>query len=204
MTKILSPLSSQIVAYDETCVLERDAREEFFITKGNEKKMLCAYDVKGGAAHEVFLEVGEGAFCDVNLLYRVYEKGAKMCVRVCILLQRNATISCDVASMCEVAACASDVRVFVVFNEGAKATVRTYTRVSEPRSMVHEEIRGLTLGDAASVSFIPELSLLHDDIVATHATSVVKIDEKRFAYFLSRGVSRDCAIKCLVDAFLAR
>lgn len=204
MTKILAPLSSQIVAHDEKRVLVGSAREDFFVEAGGEKKILLEYGVQGEVTHEVFIEVGEGALCEVSFVYRAHEKGTKIRARVCVLLGKNAAISCDIASMCDAMEAASDVRVFVVFSDGARAVARAFTCASAPRGVVHEEIRGLMVGDIALATFIPELSLLHDDIVATHATSLEKINEKRLSYFLSRGVSRDHAMKCLVDAFLAR
>lgn len=202
MTKILAPFSAHVVAHDETCVLHRDMREEFFIDAQSEKNVSFVYEVRGEVTHELFLEVAEGARCTMSTLYRAHEKNAKLRVRISVLLQRDAQISLDVASFCEAECGQSNVRVFVVFNEGAKATVRAYTRANEKQSVVHEEIRGLVVSEASSASFIPELSLLHDDIVATHATSMVKIDETRVAYFLSRGVSREEATRCLVEAFL--
>jgi Fe-S cluster assembly scaffold protein SufB len=202
MTKILAPLSSQIFAHDETRALVGDVRENIFVDAASEKKISCAYGVRGGVTQNILVEVGEGAVCDMKLLYRAHEKDTKLRVCASVLLHRDAEISFDLASFVEAAYVQSDVRIFVVFNEGAKATVRAFTRASEERSVVHEEVRGLVLGEMASLSFIPELSLLHDDIVATHATSMVKIDEKRVAYFLSRGVSREDAMRCFVDAFL--
>lgn len=202
MTKILAPLSSEVVAHEENRVLVRDVHERIFVEAATEKKISCAYDVRSESMQHFFVEVGAGAVCDIKLLYRAHEKDAKLCTRISILLQQDAQISLDVASFCEAECGQSDARVFVVFNEGAKATVRAYTRATEKQSVVHEEIRGLVVGKISSASFIPELSLLHDDVVATHATSVVKINETRVAYFLSRGVSREEATRCLVEAFL--
>lgn len=202
MTKILTPLSAHVVVHGETRVLHCDTREDFFIDAKSEKNVSFVYEVCGEATYELCIEVAERARCTMNILYRAHEKDAKLRARISVLLQREAQISLDVASFCEVECGQSDVRVFVVFNEGAKATVRAYTRATEKQSVVHEEIRGLAVGETASASFIPELSLVHDDVVATHATSVVKIDERRVAYFLSRGVSCADAERCLVDAFL--
>lgn len=202
MTKILTPLSAEIVACDETRVLDRVTREEFFVEGADEKNVSCAYEVFGEVKHEVFIEVKQDASCVVNILYRAHEKGANMHAHISVLLHAGARISLDVASVCENIACESDVRVFVVFNEASRATVRAFTHASAPRSVVHEEIRGLIVEASAHASFIPEVSLLHDDIVATHATSITKIDEKHVAYLQSRGALREDAVRCLSDAFL--
>lgn len=202
MTKILAPLSVQTVAHDETYALRCATRERIFVDGKDEKNVSCAYAVYGEALHDVFVEVTEGTSCTVRMCYRAHEKGTKISVRISVLLCKDAKISLDVTSFCEEIAQESDVRIFVVFNEAAHATVRAFTRVHASQSVVHEEIRGLTLGESLHASFLPELSLLHDDVVATHATSVTKIDEKYIAYLQSRGIARERAVKEIAEAFL--
>jgi SUF system FeS cluster assembly, SufBD len=211
MTKILAPLSVDILRDDSSAIsvahlatkkLSTGVHETFFVDSDAEKKITQRYEVSGKVFHDLFFDVQPGVSSDIFLSYLVYEKYTKLQVRVGILLHPGATVSLDIASLLDVREAENDVRIFVVFNEGSKATVRAFTRAMQGETMVHEEIRGLMLGDAASASFIPELSLLHDDIVATHATSMVKLDEKQLAYFLSRGVLREHATQCLVDAFL--
>lgn len=201
MTKILAPLSHEIFSWEDAEALAQDAHERIVFVDD-----MCSfvriYDVRGDVRSSFFFEVGPGEHAQVRLAYRAHEKDTKAQVRVGVLLGERAEISLDIASFCEVAGGGSDVRVYVVFNQGARATVRVYTFASGKASIVHEEVRGLALGDEARASFIPELSLLHDDIAATHATSVTSIDERRVAYLASHGMPRAEAVQCLAHAFL--
>lgn len=181
MTKILAPLSSSLVhssgQYEE-------------------------YLVKGHFVREMRFRVEENTSCLMSSVYRAHEKDANLDVRFFVTLEKNAMFSLDIASFLLGERSKSDVRVFLVLNEGARATVRQLTRAEGSASIVHEEIRGLAIGEYAHASFIPELELLHDDVLATHAASVIRIDEKRIAYLLARGVSHEDAIGCLAEAFL--
>ncbi len=182
MTKILAPLSGEMSCHP--------------VTRHDE------YLVQGSATHEVRVHVGAQSACTMRLAYHAHEKEAKLQVRVFVMLEKDATFSLDISSFLLAECSTSDVRVFLVLNEGSRATVRQLTHAAHAQSVVHEEIRGLAIGDYAHASFIPELALLHDDIAATHATSIVRVDEKRIAYFLARGVLREDAIECIVGGFM--
>ncbi|MEK9156632.1 MAG: SufD family Fe-S cluster assembly protein, partial [Patescibacteria group bacterium] len=158
--------------------------------------------VEGHLVREVRFRVEEGTSCSMSSVYRAHEKDADLEVRFFVTLEKNATFSLDIASFLLGERSKSDVRVFLVLNEGSRATVRQLTRAEASSSIVHEEIRGLAIGEYAYASFIPELELLHDDVLATHAASIVCVDEKRIAYLLARGVSREDAVGCLAQAFL--
>lgn len=182
MTKILAPLSSPTARSSE--------RHEEHI-------------VEGHFFREMRFRVEENTSCSMNFVYRAHEKDADLGVRFFVTLEKNATFSLDIVSSLSGERSKSDVRVFLVLNEGSRATVRQLTRAEASSSVVHEEIRGLAIGEYAHASFIPELELLHDDVLATHAASIVRIDEKRIAYLLARGVSREDAVGCLAEAFLS-
>lgn len=218
MTKILAPLSSMFVSRHSGLDPESNAfrktmdpgsvpgvtqcAEHLVSSIAHPVRRCDEYVVEGCTAHEVRLSVEEGASCSMSLMYRAHEKEADLSVRFFVTLEKDATFSLDIASFLLSERSKSDVRVFLVLNKGARATVRLLTRAEASSSVVHEEIRGLALDEYAHASFIPELELLHDDIVATHAASIVQLDERRIAYLLSRGVSREDAIRCVVEAFL--
>lgn len=181
MTKILAPLSSSTDHPSE--------RHEEYVVEGN-------------FVREMRFRVEENTSCSMSSVYRAHEKDADLAVHFFVTLEKNAELSLDIASFLLGERSKSDVRVFLVLNEGSRATVRQLTRAEGSSNVVHEEIRGLAVGEYAHASFIPELELLHDNVLATHAASIVRVDEKRIAYFLARGVSREDAVGCLAEAFL--
>lgn len=202
MTKILAPLSSIVVAHQEIHTLTGYVRETFYTDGLMHENISREYCVASFARHVVFLEVPAHASRNVQLAYVAHEKDVQLAVCVSVLLHEGSNISLDISSFIAHEVSRSDVRIHVVFNAGARATVRAFTRVDASRSVANEEIRGLVLGSTAYASFIPELSLMHHDIVASHATSVTNVDEQHIAYLRSRGVTRENAVREIADAFL--
>lgn len=216
MTKILAPLSSTFVMSDSIRLASPAGRhpahqegdgsrvpsESSWHRGAWDDEQHFEYLVEGRLVHEFRFRIEEGAFCSMSSVYRAHEKDANLDVRFFVTLEKNATFSLDIASFLLGERSKSDVRVFLVLNEGSRVTVRQLTRAEGSSSVVHEEIRGLAIGEYAHASFIPELELLHDDVLATHAASIVRVDEKRVAYLLARGVSREDAVGYLAEAFL--
>jgi len=203
MTKILAPLSLMFESRHSGLDPESNASRKT-MDPGSVSGMTQRVEhfVEDRLVHEFRFCIEEGASCSMNSVYRAHEKDADLEVRFFVTLEKNSTFSLDIASFLLGERSKSDVRVFLVLGEGSRATVRQLTRAEGSSSVVHEEIRGLAIGEYANASFIPELELLHDDVLATHAASIVRVDEKRIAYLLARGVSRQSAIECLTDAFL--
>lgn len=212
MTKILAPLSSEVTSLHlkdfkntmDAEAISSTAQRIEHLTSSLAHPLVWrdAFSFYGRTIHEVHVHVSAGALCTLAYTYRAHEKDADLAVRFFVTLEKDATLSLDITSFLLNERSKSDVRVFLVLNKGARATVRLLTRAEASLSTVHEEIRGLALDEYAHASFIPELELLHDDIIATHAASIVQLDERRIAYLLSRGVSREDAIRCVVEAFL--
>lgn len=206
MSKILSPLSSLFSHADLFCEAHRLSSQEellsFSVDAPGERK--STYIVDGHAEHIVRITVHEHASSVLCFRYHAHEKETDLSVRIFVDVHRDASFSFDISAFLMGEHSKSDIRVFLVLRDGARSTVRQFTRAEGKTSIVHEEIRGLAFGEYANASFIPELALLHDDIVATHAASVVKIPDKRIAYLCARGYSEEGARQCFVDGFLQK
>jgi len=61
----------------------------------------------------------------------------------------------------------------------------------------------LLVGENSRAEAIPELEIECDDVRASHAASVGRIDEEQLFYLMSRGLSREEAVELIVDAFLS-
>ncbi len=136
--------------------------------------------------------------------YRVHETGVRFDATFFLFLDKDSSFSLDISSFLEGEQSESRLRVFLVLNEGARAVVRMHTHARVKQGVVHEEIRGLALGDYRDASFLPELTLLHDEISATHAASIVRLRDSDLVYLRSRGMGSEDARRCVVDAFLQR
>jgi Fe-S cluster assembly protein SufD len=60
----------------------------------------------------------------------------------------------------------------------------------------------LLVGKNSRAEAIPELEIQCDEVKASHAASVGRIDEEQLFYLMSRGLSRSQAVKLIVKAFL--
>lgn len=66
----------------------------------------------------------------------------------------------------------------------------------------YQNSRNILLSEKAKVQTIPELEILNQEVSCTHGAVVSSIDEESIYYFMSRGVSREEAIKLITDGFL--
>ncbi len=69
-------------------------------------------------------------------------------------------------------------------------------------SNAYQNSRNILLSDKARVETIPELEILNQEVACTHGAVVSSLDEEAIYYFMSRGVSRQEAIKLITDGFL--
>lgn len=66
----------------------------------------------------------------------------------------------------------------------------------------YQNSRNILLSDRAKIETIPELEILNQEVVCTHGAVVSSLDENSIYYFMSRGITREEAIKLLVSGFL--
>lgn len=64
------------------------------------------------------------------------------------------------------------------------------------------EQRVLVLSDQAQVETKPELEILNNDVVCSHAASIAPPDETQLFYLMSRGLSHSRAIELMTEGFL--
>jgi Fe-S cluster assembly scaffold protein SufB len=62
--------------------------------------------------------------------------------------------------------------------------------------------RVLLVGPGARAVAIPELEIESNEVKASHAASVGRIDEEQLFYLQSRGVTREEAVELVIKAFL--
>ncbi len=66
------------------------------------------------------------------------------------------------------------------------------------------EERILLLSDEAKAEVVPDLEILSHDVICSHAATMSYPDEAEIFYLMSRGLSRQQAIKLIVQGFLAK
>ena len=66
----------------------------------------------------------------------------------------------------------------------------------------HLEQRALILSDTAKVSAIPGLEIGTNDVRASHAASMTRIDQDQLFYAASRGITTESAVYMIAEGFL--
>jgi len=61
--------------------------------------------------------------------------------------------------------------------------------------------RNLVLSDDAKADSKPELEILNNDVRCTHGSTVGQVDDEQLFYLESRGISRDDAVRLIVEGF---
>ena len=90
----------------------------------------------------------------------------------------------------------------VLFDE-SKAQFRGLIRIDKGANKTSSllENRMLILGQGARADSIPSLEIEADDVKASHAATIGRIDEQQLFYLQSRGIERKTATRMVVDGF---
>lgn len=73
-----------------------------------------------------------------------------------------------------------------------------------PQTVSHLTQRILLISDLAEAETRPNLEILTDDVICSHAASISSFDEHQLFYLMSRGLTLDQAQKVLIAGFLER
>lgn len=101
----------------------------------------------------------------------------------------------------------NNTRVWVrgVVGDGATLEMAGMIKINKDAQGVDSflEMRALTWGDSSVAVVEPQLEIEANEVKASHAAAVGRMDEEQVFYLLSRGVDRLTAEKMIVDGFLA-
>lgn len=91
-----------------------------------------------------------------------------------------------------------------IAKNGADVVVRGLIKIEKQAHLVEDflEMRLLILNDKSRAEVLPILEIEANDVKASHAASVGKLDEEQVYYLMSRGIERVKAEEMLVEGFL--
>lgn len=122
------------------------------------------------------------------------------------LIRSSADARCSVSDDVHVkgsdAFCTIDNRI--VAHDASRSIIRERVMVDQrvAGGEVSTAIRGMLLGDSASIRAIPELDIASNTIKARHAVSIARPSESMVSYCATRGMSRDEAMTMIANGFL--
>lgn len=91
-----------------------------------------------------------------------------------------------------------------IAKNGARIQVEGMIKIDKGADGVDDflEMRLLLLDGKSQATAEPKLEIEANDVKASHAATVGRVDEEELFYLMSRGVSRERAEKLIVDGFL--
>ncbi len=99
----------------------------------------------------------------------------------------------------------SDLNFAGAVSGSSRAVYTGMIRISNdaPKSEAHQTNRILKLSEKAWAESVPNLEILHNDVICSHASAVGPIDDDQRFYLESRGVPPERTEKLVVQGFLA-
>ncbi len=99
---------------------------------------------------------------------------------------------------------AAEILLRGVVKDAARAAFAGTIRVPAGAQQVESHLAShtLTLSDQARVDVVPSLEIAANDVRVGHGAAAGKLDEEQVFYLMSRGLTRDQAIRLLVRGFL--
>ena len=96
------------------------------------------------------------------------------------------------------------VKIRGIAKNGANVKVTGMIKIDEGAQGVEDflEMKLLVLDDKSSAVAEPKLEIEANEVKASHAATVGRIDEEEIFYLQSRGISRENAEKVIVEGFL--
>lgn len=110
----------------------------------------------------------------------------------------------EVAALHTAAETGGKITVRGVVGKGATLDITGMIKISRAAWKVDDflELRVLLLDPLARATVEPKLEIEADDVRASHAASVGKIDETQLLYLMTRGISREAAEMLVIQGFL--
>jgi len=92
----------------------------------------------------------------------------------------------------------------VVVMPGGKLNLKGVIKINKGAELVEAFLRQsiLLIGENSMATAIPELEIESNEVKASHAASIGRVDEEQLFYLMSRGLNRDEAVKLIIEAFL--
>ncbi len=87
--------------------------------------------------------------------------------------------------------------------DSSKAVLQSFSKIGEKasNSSAHQKTRIMLMNEGTEALPVPELEIGNNEVSATHAASVGRIDDEKVFYLTSRGISENEARKTIIKGF---
>lgn len=174
------------------------------IDVGRHSSISIAARVHAGAALSIFVVGDVESDCVIDRAISVIGNSAS--VELSSSIRTKGNTRCNVSDDVDVAAndfrCVVDNRV--VAHDASRSIIRERVVVHQSVNggSIATTIRGMLIGESASVRAIPELDISTNMVSAKHAVSIARPSAQALAYCASRGMDRENAMTMIADGLL--
>lgn len=160
--------------------------------------------VHAGASLSIFIVGDLESDCVIDRVISVIGDAAS--IELSSSIRTKGDVRCDISDDVNIAAnnsrCVIDNRV--VAHDASRAVIRERVVVHQSVNSgnVSTTIRGMLIGESASVRAIPELDIATNMVSAKHAVSIARPSASALAYCASRGIDRENAMTMIADGLL--
>lgn len=87
---------------------------------------------------------------------------------------------------------------------GGRLNLKGIIKIDKGAELVEAFLRQavLLIGENSMATAVPELEIESNEVKASHAAAIGRIDEEQLFYLMSRGLKREEAVKLIIKAFL--
>lgn len=174
------------------------------IDAGSHVSISITARVHAGGSLSVFI-VGD-IDCDCVIDRAISIIGDSASIELSSSIRTRGDVRCSISDDVDISAdgsrCVIDNRV--VAQDASRAVIRERVVVHQSVNSgnVSTTIRGILIGESASVRVIPELDIATNMVSAKHAVSIARPSALALAYCASRGIDRENAMTMIADGLL--
>lgn len=174
------------------------------IDVGSRSSISIAARVYAGASLSIFIVGDIEHDCVIDRAVLIIGDSAS--IELSSSIRTKGDARCDIADDVDVGAhdsrCVIDNRV--VGHDASRAVIRERVVVHQSvnSGSISTSIRGILIGESASIRAIPELDIATNMVSAKHAVSIARPSALALAYCASRGIDRENAMTMIADGLL--
>jgi Fe-S cluster assembly protein SufD len=129
---------------------------------------------------------------------------AKVEILGAFIAKGSERLSVDVVTIHKARNTEADTFLRAVVKDKARVEIRGLIKIEKEAQKTNAFLKEnvLLLSGTASAEAVPDLEIEANDVKASHAASVGKIDEEQVFYLMSRGLSRAKTEELIVEGFL--
>lgn len=174
------------------------------IDVGSHSSISIRARVHRSASFSIFIVGNVERDCTIDRATLVIGDAASIELSSSIRTKGNAR--CNISDDVDIAAnnsrCVIDNRVVAYDTSRAVIRERVVVHQSVNSGNVATTIRGMIIGESASIRAIPELDIATNTVSAKHAVSIARPSAMALAYCASRGIDRENAMVMIADGLL--